>query len=165
MGKDTSIAACKSCRRLFNEKESIKSGNYFLYIPLQKQIESLLGNAKLFSYLTNRNIEESLNSLVVTDVITSDLYKELINEQGLSSNDISLMWNSDGIPVFKSSNYAIWPLQASVNELPPPLRHKNILLLGLWFGQKPNMNVFLVPFVEECIKLETEGFLFGSEAQ
>ena len=165
MGKDTSIAACKSCRRLFNEKESIKSGNYFLYIPLQKQIESLLGNAKLFSYLTNRNIEESLNLLVVTDVITSDLYKELINEQGLSSNDISLMWNSDGIPVFKSSNYAIWPLQASVNELPPHLRHKNILLLGLWFGQKPNMNVFLVPFVEECIKLETEGFLFGSEAQ
>ena len=82
-----------------------------------------------------------------------------------SPNDISLTWNTDGIPIFKSSNYAIWPLQASVNELHPHLRHKNILLLGLWFGQKPNMNVFLVPFVEECSKLETEGFLYGSEFQ
>ena len=77
-------------------------------------------------------MEDSLNSLVVTDVTTSDLYKELITEHGLSPNDISLTWNTDGIPIFKSSNYAIWPLQASVNEPPPHLRHKNILLLGLW---------------------------------
>ena len=93
------------------------------------------------------------------------MYKELITEHGLSSNDMSLTWNTDGIPVFKSSDYAIWPLQASINELPPHLRHKNILLLGLWFGKKPNMNVFLVPFVEECSRLETCGFLFGNEIQ
>ena len=82
------------------------------------------------------------------------MYKELITEHGLSSNDISLTWNTDGVPVFKSSDYAIWPLQATINELPPHLRHKNIMLLGLWFGQKQNMNVFLLPFVEECSRLE-----------
>ena len=127
----------------------------------KKQIQSLLGNAKCFSSLGNRNVEESLNSLVVNDVTTSVLYKELITEHGLSSNDILLTKNTDGIPIFKSSNYAIWPFL----ELPPHLRNKHILLLRLWFGQKPNMNVFLVPFVEECSKLGNQGFLFGSECQ
>ena len=163
--KDTSIATCKSCKRLFDEKESIKNGNYFVYIPLKKQIKTLLGNAKLFLYLTNRNLEASRNSVVETDVVTSALYKELITEHGLGSNYISLTWNTDGMPVFKISNYAAWSLQASVNEPPPHLRHKNILLLGLWFGQKLIMNVFLVPFVEECSKLEAEDFLFGNKIQ
>ncbi len=56
----------------------------------------MLANAKLYSYLSNRNIEESLNPLVVTDVVTSELYKELITEHGLGPNDISLTWNTDG---------------------------------------------------------------------
>ena len=62
-----------------------------------------------------------------------------------------------------SSNFSIWPLQAFVNELPPHLQGKNILLLGLWFGQKPVMNTFLKPFVEECRKLKSIGFTFGNE--
>ena len=37
------------------------------------------------------------------------------------------------------------------------------MLLGLWFGAKPNMNVYLVPFVEECKRLETQGFIFRNE--
>jgi hypothetical protein len=97
--------ACKACDSLFSEDQSIKNGHYFVYIPLLKQIETVLANAKLYSYLSNRNINECLNSLVVTDVVTSQLYKELITEHGLGPNDISLTWNTDGIPVFKSSNF------------------------------------------------------------
>ena len=143
----------------------MKKGDYFVFIPLQKQLETILSDPKLHSYLTNRNLQESLDSAVVCDVTTSALYKELINEHNLGSNDISLTWNTDGIPVFNSSNFSIWPLQVSVNELPSHLRSKNILLVGLWFGQKPNMNVFLVPLVQDCKKLETEGFVFANEIQ
>ncbi|XP_028416230.1 uncharacterized protein LOC114540149 [Dendronephthya gigantea] len=163
LGKNTAITLCKSCDSPFNEADSIKKGDYFVYIPLQKQIETTLSNAKLHTHLTNRKIEDSINSSVVSDITTSALYKELISEHSFSSNDISLTWNTDGIPVFNSSNFSIWPLQAFINELPSHLRSKNILLLGLWFGQKPNMNIFLIPFVEECRKLETEGFVFGNE--
>lgn len=165
LGKDTSITICKSCDTQFSEADSIKNGHYFIYIPLQKQIETMLTNAKLHPHLTNRNLEASLSSPVVSDIITSALYKELITEHNLGRNDLSLTWNTDGIPVFHSSNFSIWPLQACVNELPSHLRNKNILLLGLWFGQKPNMNVFLVPFVEECTRLETDGFVFCNEIQ
>ena len=163
MGKGTTMRHCTSCDSPFDEADSIKNGNYFLYLPIQNQIEDILGNAKLYPYLTDRNLEASLNSTLVTDIITSYLYKDLITKHGLGPNDITLSWNTDGIPVFNSSNYSIWPLQASLNELPAHLRNKHILLLGLWFGQMPNMNAFLVPFVEECVRLETKGFIFGRE--
>ena len=35
-----------------------------------------------------------------------------------SIGNISLTWNSDGIAVFKSSKYNIWPLYFAINELP-----------------------------------------------
>lgn len=112
---------CKSCDSPFDEADSTKDGNYFLYMPIQNQIEEILGNAKLYPYLTDRNLEASLNSTLVTDVITSSLYEDLITKHGLGPNDITLTWNTDGIPVFNSSNYSIWPLQASLNELPAHL--------------------------------------------
>ena len=163
MGNDATIPACNVCDELFDAAESIKNGHYFIYIPVQQQIVSLLSNNKLFPYLTNRNLDLILKSQTVNDVTTSKLYKELIVRHGLNSNDVSLTWNTDGIPIFNSSNFSVWPLQAFVNELPQHLRGKNIMLFGLWFGQKPVMNVFLKPFVDECRKLELEGFLFGSE--
>ena len=166
MGKDTpAIITCESCDNPFDEGDSLKNGHHPTHIPLQQQITTLLSNTKLYSHLTNRNLEISTNSSTVADVTTSALYKQLITKQGLSSNDMSLTWNTDGIPVFNSSNFSIWPLQAFVNELPPHLRAKNILLLGLWFGKKPCMNVFLKPFVDECRRLERDGFVFGQEAQ
>ena len=68
--------------------------------------------------------------------------------------NISFTWNADGIPVFKSSKYNIWPLYFAINELPIH-KHRcadNLLLAGLWFGyQKPNMLTFLKPFVEVCL--------------
>ena len=165
LGKDTTLAACETCDNPFDEGDSLKNGHYFFYIPLQQQITTLLSNTKLYSHLTDRNLEISINSRSVAHVTTSALYKKLITEQGLNSNDMSLTWNTDGIPVFNSSNFSIWPLQAYVNELPPHLCAKNILLLGLWFGKKPCMNVFLKPFVEECSWLERDGFIFGREAR
>lgn len=165
IGKDTTVTACSSCDQLFSGKESMKNGHYFMYIPVQQQIVSLLSNNKVFPYLTNRNLDFSLKSETVTDVTTSALYKELIVKHGLDGNDVSLTWNTDGIPIFNSSNFSVWPLQAFVNELPQHLWGKNILLLGLWFGQKPTMNTFLKPFVEECRMLQSDGFIFGNEIQ
>ncbi|KAE8746706.1 hypothetical protein FOCC_FOCC006569 [Frankliniella occidentalis] len=67
------------------------------------------------------------------------------------------MWNTDGFSIFKSSNYEIWSLFMSINELPPNLRYKreNMLLGGLWFGrEKPNPNLFLEPLANELNHLK-----------
>lgn len=110
-------------------------------------------------------MEELIQSDVITDVTTAELYQNLIRFHGMSENDISLTWNADGIPVFKSSQYSIWPIQCMINELPVHLRSSNILLTGLWFGRtKPKMNTFLMSFVNECTKLEERSFLFQGES-
>ena len=134
-------------------------------MPIEQQIVDILSDKKLYQYLNNRDIPSLLSNENITDVTSGMLYKELLRSRSFSNNDISLTWNTDGISVFNSSKYSIWPLQASINELPPHLRAKNILLIGLWFGEKPNMNTFLKPFVEECSRLQNEGFYFSNELQ
>ncbi|XP_074647456.1 uncharacterized protein LOC141903260 [Tubulanus polymorphus] len=91
------------------------------------------------------------------DLIDGDLRKTIPVLHQLDS--ISLLWNADGVPIFKSSKFSIWPIQCTINELPPKIRKKHVLLCGLWFGtEKPVMNGnFLKRFVDESISLETEG--------
>ena len=132
-------------------------------IPVKQQIEATLSDPKLNQLLTNRDLESLQNTETVNDITTSKLYKELIGKTCFTGNDISLTWNTDGAPVFSSLQFTIWPLQASINELPPHLRCNNMLLIGLWFGGQPTMNTFLKPFVDECSELQQHGFPFLNE--
>ena len=166
MGSTKETRECEECGTQFNHDTNIKNGNFFLHIPLVNQLKQLLSDPILYQHLTNRNLKAVTESTVIGDITTGELYKELIRKHSMTGNDLSLTWNADGVSVFKSSKYSIWPIQCMVNELPPHLRSRNILLTGLWFGQvKPNMNTFLQPFVTECKKLEEIGFALQSESQ
>ena len=60
--------------------------------------------------------------------------------------DIALSLNTDGVAIFKSSSWSLWPVFLSILNLPIELRMKaeNILLVGLWYGPtKKNMKLFL----------------------
>ena len=37
-------------------------------------------------------------------------------------NNISVLLNSDGIPIFQSSGIGEWPVQLVINEIPPKER-------------------------------------------
>ena len=57
---------------------------------------------------------------------------------------------------------SLWPIQSFVAEMPPYLRYsfRNILLSGLWYGQKkPEMKVFQNRFIEQ-VKILKDGFRF-----
>lgn len=72
---------------------------------------------------------------------------------------LSLTFNCDGVPVFQSSKFSIWPILCCVNEIPPESRDKHVLLCALWFGaKKPDMTCYFQPFVEECANLSQAGF-------
>ena len=121
---------------------------------MEDQIKDLLCDDKVKKYLTNHNINRIRTTGTISDTTSGLLYRELVEKHNFSNNDLSLTWNTDGIPVFESSRYSIWPIQSSINELPPHLRGKHVLLNGLWFGdRKPAMNTFLKPFVEAILKL------------
>lgn len=76
------------------------------------------------------------------------------NQLPLTQDDVTLTFNTDGVPLYDSSQFGIWPLLVMVNELLFKLRIQKLLLAALWFGSgKPNMNCFLVPFVKTMNEL------------
>lgn len=68
--------------------------------------------------------------------------------------------NIDGIKVFTSSKFTLWPVLLSITSLPPHLRMNKdyILLAGVWFGpQKPPPTIILSSVLEELQHLHTVG--------
>lgn len=71
---------------------------------------------------------------------------------------IELQINVDGIPLFKSSNVALWPILCSVINIDA----KDPFVIGLFCGkEKPSSAAeFLLDFVTEVVELMTNGLNF-----
>ena len=122
---------------------------YFLEIPVAEQLRNLFAQKGFFQSIQGRF---KRNSDSCSDVYDGSLYKALFENNGPLSKpeNVSFILNTDGAPVFKSSNISIWPLFLTINELDIKQRMlpENMILAGLWFGSlKPAMCTFLKPFV------------------
>lgn len=111
---------------------------------------------------TFNTVSIGIKLIQIEDIYDGKLYKEHSRPNHILSfrENISLLWNTDGIPVFKSSTFSIWPIYFIINELPYKLRmcKQNCLLGGLWFGYtKPNMQLFLKPIWSVLSMLESTG--------
>ena len=61
----------------------------------------------------------------IRDIIDGEEYKKHCKPGGIlhNSNNISVVLNSDGIPIFRSSGIGVWPVQMVINEIPPNERY------------------------------------------
>ena len=93
---------------------SYTSLNFTVWLLEDKEFQSqLLGRFR-------RRQEEGY----ISDVYDGKAYLAHMVEEGFLSNpmNISMLLNTDGIQVFKSSNLSLWPIYLVINELPPHLR-------------------------------------------
>eukprot|EP00734_Pompholyxophrys_sp_LG126_P000182 Pompholyxophrys_sp_v1_NODE_31_length_3649_cov_4.542571.p1 type:complete len:426 gc:universal NODE_31_length_3649_cov_4.542571:2515-1238(-) len=105
------------------------------------------------------------NSSNMEDIYDSQIYKS--NPELMLPGNMGIGLNTDGVQLFKKSSYAFWPLFALFYDLPPTKRYKfkNIALAGMWFGHdKPNMNLFLQPCVDDINNSESAPLLIANEA-
>ena len=59
------------------------------------------------------------NPSVIADICDGRLYKALVLPQSsVDTLSITLVLNTDGVAVFKSTNYSVWPILLMINELP-----------------------------------------------
>ncbi|XP_043481109.1 uncharacterized protein LOC122510490 [Leptopilina heterotoma] len=139
----------------------VKSSSYndfFVYFDINSQISELVEtNSDYYYNVMNRRRYENN---VFKDIYDGQMYRAFVNS--LDDNDrhqyLTTTFNTDGAPLFESSAYSIWPLFLQINELPYQVRTNELILCALWFGKsKPNMNVFLKPFVANMNKLSAEG--------
>ena len=156
-------AGWTSCHNAECEQDfSSQNKHFFLELPVIDQLKALFKRKGFYNdlqYRFNRTKQDKNN---FEDIYDGVMYQKHMKKGSFlaNKNNISLLWNTDGASVFKSSNYSIWPLYFVINELPVHKRwcKHNVILGGLWFGpQKPNMLTFLKPFTESFSDLHTNG--------
>lgn len=70
------------------------------------------------------------------------------------SAKLSLNFNIDGLPIYKSSKETFWPILANLHDF-PKIRP---IVVGIWSGEgKPVLNEYLEPFVNELLELIENG--------
>ncbi|KAE8741238.1 hypothetical protein FOCC_FOCC013225, partial [Frankliniella occidentalis] len=141
---DSPEKLCPGCKTV-NYLKDLTKATYFVLFPIESQLELLFMSKEVRDNLVHpkdavrKNSER--NSL-------KDIYDASLPDD-LREKVLSLVFSTDGSPLFKSSSFSIWPCFFSINELPPLLRMKHLLLGGLWFGNKhPPMDLYLKPVVE-----------------
>ena len=154
------LAECpnESCRKKLNEA----SISHFIEIPVAEHIKSFFARPTFKKDIRHRFSRGKKSQNSIEDIYDGYIYQNLSKTGGIleNENNLSLVWNTDGIPCFKSSNLSLWPLFFQINELQynKRINPENMILGGLWLGpKKPTMISYTEPFIKTLQKLETEG--------
>jgi hypothetical protein len=126
----------------------------FVENPLDNTIKHLFEKRDLCSVIENYSQVKTKPGFI-SDIKDGSLYKRLPRT---SQYDLTLLTNTDGVPMGNSSCNQIWPIFSQIVEVPPKLRRKYMILQGVWVGRfKPRMNSFLKPMVMKLRELGTVG--------
>lgn len=73
--------------------------------------------------------------------------------------------NTDGVPLFHKSKQSFWPLQLILNDLPPKMRFKYVLMAGVMIVEhEPTprlINIYLEELVKQIFQLREDGIDFN----
>lgn len=143
--------------------------NYFIEVPILSQLETLYKRPDFIEKLNSRFHRNKKNDLNYEDIYDGSVYKSLPERFLSNRNNVTFSWNSDGVPLFKSSKFNIWPFYLVINELSFKERFSkdNVIVAGLWFGSsKPSINLFASVFENDLKKLvKGVDFKVGNEQQ
>ena len=137
----------------------------FVIADIKKQLQYLLQRKNIWGSIqeTKRQIKTCQLPSQISDIGDGGYYRKLCEEgQFLNvENNISAVFNTDGIPLYSSSNVKLWPVYLAINELPTSMRfaRENMILAAVWQGKsKPPFSHYMCSFGEEMKKMYFEGF-------
>lgn len=78
----------------------------------------------LQSHFQSLDSSSSTSRVITQDIHDGRKYKEL--KDFTSQGNLTLVVNTDGIQLFKSSTVSMWPIWILINELPVSLRYVNV---------------------------------------
>ncbi|KAL7295964.1 hypothetical protein TKK_0003487 [Trichogramma kaykai] len=120
--------------------------SFFVEYNLKQVIKNAFETRNLKHFI-DRQKENVCDDNYIQDFSSGSEYKK-IQEKNLQPYDLTLLWNTDGAPVSKSSKGEIWPIQVQLLDVPPNNRRSFQFICGIYYStdKKPNMNSFLKPF-------------------
>ena len=147
---------CPTCHQDLSPDD--QSSSFFLTMPIASQLETILEQPDLYTSLANAQ-QVPVRQEGLADITQGELYKQF--QQQVPNRDgamhLTVTINTDGVRVWRSNHYDIWPVYLCINELPQHERFitKNIMMPALWKGsKKPSMLTFLKPLYHELKTLE-----------
>lgn len=161
LGKDEVIDECYS--ELCKQEKLVK---FFLQISLKSQIQQLMALPQIASSLKYRFSRSKKNHENIEDIYDSPSYLKHCEPGGFLYNswNCTLTFNTDGASCSNSSNTSVYPVFLQINELPPHLRIKHMLLSTIWVGKgHPDMNLLLDPVITELNELYETGITWSSD--
>lgn len=148
---------CNICESLVNVSNPSCPCYFAVIDPSKRIIESISANSDYYENLVTSGIG---NNETIKDIYDGQMYRKFLSKlaDAEQENAITATLNTDGAPVFESSNYSIWPVYLEIHQLPFEFRSKNIITCGLWIGnKKPEMIQFLSVFVDFIKNLNNTG--------
>ena len=84
--------------------------------------------------------------------------KKYVNHKAITDNVIKLIFNIDGVPLFKSSNTQAWPILCQINK-------GQIFVVALYTGEnKPTpVQEYLADFIDELKNLLSQGIVISHQ--
>ncbi|KAH6920885.1 hypothetical protein HPB50_028127 [Hyalomma asiaticum] len=106
---------CDMCRTQYSGSDHVRSGSFFVSMPIKKQLASILSSktvgSAVMSSLTRKHSAES----AMTDVTDGAHYQKV--RQNIDRSDITVTLNSDGSPVFCICCCADSPARAAMQHM------------------------------------------------
>lgn len=142
--------------QLCNNLTKTSCADYFIYIPIEQQLEQSIRN----------NIDEILSyySFVSEQKDISDMHNccifALLKQKYPAFIILPIVVNTDGVKVFASADKSLWMIQYYQGFLRPSIRFhpKNVMIAAAHFGsKKPNMKDFFLPFLKEVREINNRG--------
>ncbi|CAF2605787.1 unnamed protein product [Rotaria sp. Silwood2] len=114
--------------------------------------------AKRYINLINEYYQCS-NTFLPCDVINGSIYERLKNKK---QPQLTIALHTDGAPVTKMGGKSLWPIQATILEIPPPIRdYKSaVMIFGAWLGEThPNRELLWNNIVDQIQDLYENGII------
>lgn len=165
---------CPNCKKYAGERSRMEdficecgihtkiseTKSFFLELDLKNQLRNLLQQSHIIKGLEEVFNRRRYDDGTINDIFDGNMYKKWDSPNGLLNGryNLSYTFNTDGCTTGKSSTSSVWPIYVMLNELPINMRSRNMILVGLWVDEhKPNMNIFLQPFVNQANELSLKG--------
>jgi hypothetical protein len=161
LGESEGTLTCKTCNLSMSTKELAKKNCYFLVGSLEEQFRKIFDSHDVGDKISARKLDGLFSDgKMLGEIYTGDLYREeKLKQFLLEDGNFSVTVNTDGVKIFHSSKFSVWPLLLSINELNYNEKAKHIVICCLWFGnEKPNVDTFLEPFIIQARRLSKKGF-------
>jgi len=151
---DSLAGECEKCKTAFVEQENKKAGQFFLTLDLKFQIREALEIKGVGDCLITGN------KLCMGQMhnIMDGTFVRSIPDLNTDDPNLCLVWNCDGVPLFKSSEHSLWPIRCLIGNLPHSISIQHMLIAGIWFGKsKPCMHTYLQQFVDDMTDVNQSG--------